>query len=156
MNSLRHLKRSLRVKSRNIIEILWLNCKLELLILILGIAGTIFLQIIQADVMFLFNYLTETRCSSIASVASVIIGIYVTIWSIFATSATKLNIEFLTHKLEEQLFFVIGMGIFEAFVLLIVCVFVPSTLYYYTIINFREVILQVRADISGLQEHRHL
>ena len=133
MNLLRHLKSPLWSKVKNIINILRLNCKLELLILFWGIAGTIFLQKMQVDVTFILNYLTEARCSSVASVASVIIGIYVTIWSIFATSATKLNIEFLTNKLEDQLFFVIGIGILEAFILLIMCVFVPSTFHYYTI-----------------------
>ena len=64
--------------------------------------------------------------------ASVVIGIYVTVWSIVATSASKINAELLKNKVEGQLFFLIGVGLAEAFMATILCVFVPCEIPYYT------------------------
>lgn len=78
------------------------------------------------------NYFVESRCSGIAGVASVVIGIYVTVWSIFATSASKINAELLKNKVEGQLFFLIGVGLTEAFIATVLCVFVPCEIPHYT------------------------
>ena len=63
----------------------------------------------------LAGYFSESRYSGIVGFASVVIGIYVTVWSIFATSASKINAELLKNKVEGQLFFLIGVGLAEAF-----------------------------------------
>lgn len=80
----------------------------------------------------LADYFVESRCSGIAGVASVVIGIYVTVWSIFATSASKINAELLKIKVEGQLFFLIGIGLTEAFITTVLCVFIPQEIPYYT------------------------
>lgn len=79
----------------------------------------------------LADYFAESRCSGIAGFASVIIGIYVTVWSIFATSASKINAQLLKNKVEGQLFFLIGVGLTEAFITTVLCVFVPCEIPHY-------------------------
>lgn len=79
----------------------------------------------------LADYFDGSRCSGIASVASVVIGIYVTVWSIFATSASKINAELLRNKVEGQLFFLIGVGLTEAFIIIVLCVFIPYKISHY-------------------------
>lgn len=80
----------------------------------------------------LADYFVESRCSGIAGVALAFIGIYVTVWSIFATSASKINAELLKNKVEGQLFFLIGVGLTEAFIATALCVFIPCEIPHYT------------------------
>ncbi|MEG0836191.1 MAG: hypothetical protein RR313_10575 [Anaerovoracaceae bacterium] len=87
------------------ITIVLKNYKLESLIIVLGIIWIIQPWPIPALNQMLEDYLVESRCSGIAGFASVVIGIYITVWSIFATSASKINIELLKKKVEGQLFF---------------------------------------------------
>ena len=54
-----------------------------------------------------------------------------TIWSIYATSASKINDELLKNKVEGQLFFLIGVGLTESFVATVLCVFVPYEIPHY-------------------------
>ena len=108
------------------------NCKLEFLIVILSVLWKNFEEYFPEENIRLMEYFTESRCSGIAGVIAVIIGIYVTIWSIFATSVSKINAELLKNKVEGQMFFVIGMGLVEAFVTTILCAFVPREIPNYT------------------------
>ena len=125
-------KKGLLSKVSYIISFVWKNCKLESLIIVLGILWMNLSWRIPGADQTLADYFSESRYSGIAGFASVIIGIYVTVWSIFATSASKINAELLKNKVEGQLFFLIGVGLAEAFMATILCVFVPCEIPYYT------------------------
>lgn len=119
-------------KIRDIISICWKNCKLELIMVIFLILWVnLSWRIPNADQM-LKEYFDESRCSEIAGFASIVIGIYVTIWSIFATSVSKINAELLKNKVEGQLFFMIAVGLAESLLTTMLCVFIPSNLPYYS------------------------
>lgn len=124
--------RGLLFKGRAFITLLLQNCKCELLICLSVIIWVNLSLQIPAIYQLMDKYFTESRCSGIAGVASIIIGIYVTIWSIFSTSASKINAELLKNKVEGKLFFVIAIGLMEAFLLTFLCVFVPSIIPYFT------------------------
>lgn len=103
------------------------NCKLELSIVIaLGVLWGVLSWRAPGAGQVLKDYFNESRCSGIVGFASVVIGIYITVWSIFATSASKMNAELLKNKVEGQLFFLIAMGLAESFLVISLCVFVPS------------------------------
>lgn len=119
-------------KVKSIISFAGKNCKLELLIILLGILWVNLSWRIPGANQTLAGYFSESRYSGIAGFASVVIGIYVTVWSIFATSASKINAELLKNNVEGQLFFLIGVGLAEAFMATILCVFVPCEIPYYT------------------------
>ena len=125
-------KKGLLSKVSYIISFVWKNCKLELLIILLGILWMNLSWRIPGADQSLAGYFSESRYSGIVGFASVVIGIYVTVWSIFATSASKINAELLKNKVEGQLFFLIGVGLAEAFMATILCVFVPCEIPYYT------------------------
>lgn len=125
-------KKGLLSKVIYIISFVWKNCKLELLIFLLGILWMNLSWRIPGADQSLAGYFSESRYSGIAGFSSVVIGIYVTVWSIFATSASKINAELLKNKVEGQLFFLIGVGLAEAFMATILCVFVPCEIPYYT------------------------
>lgn len=110
----------------------WKNCKLELLIVVLWVLWIKLSCYIPLVNQILKDYFTESRCSGIAGVTSIIIGIYVTVWSIFATSASKINAEILKIKVEGQLFRLIGIGLTEAFVATVMCVLISYKTPYYT------------------------
>ena len=107
------------------------NCKLEVLIVVLGILWINFSWRFPDANQIVSNYFDESRCSGIAGFASVVIGIYVTGWSIFATSASKINAEILKNRVEGQLFRLIGLGVIEAFLATLLCVFVPDGIPHY-------------------------
>lgn len=132
MRLMRFGKKGLLSKVASIISFVWKNCKIESLIIVLGILWMNLSWCIPEMTQILANYFTESRCSGIAGVASVIIGIYVTVWSIFATSASKINAELLKNKIERQLFFLIGVGLTEAFMTTVLCVFVLCEIPHYT------------------------
>ena len=125
-------KKGLLSKVIYIISFVWKNCKLELLIILLGILWMNLSWRIPGADQSLAGYFSESRYSGIVGFASVVIGIYVTVWSIFATSASKINAELLKNKVEGQLFFLIGVGLAEAFMATILCVCVPCEIPYYT------------------------
>lgn len=124
-------KKGLLSKVNSIFPFILKNCKLELLIIVLAILWMNLSWHIPDLNQILGNYFAESRCSGIAGFASIVIGIYVTVWSIFATSASKINAELLKNKIEGQLFFLIGMGLVEAFLAMVLCVFIPSGIPYY-------------------------
>ena len=131
MKSIKYGKRCPLSKLIPIISLIWNNCKFELLIIVLGILGINLSWNMHAVSKILVDYFDGSRCSGIASVASVVIGIYVTVWSIFATSASKINAELLKNKVEGQLFFLIGVGLTEAFIIIVLCVFIPYEISHY-------------------------
>lgn len=118
-------------KPRTIISFAWRNCKLELLIVTLGILWMNQSWRMPVANQMLTDYFAESRYSGIEGFASVVIGIYVTVWSIFATSASKINAELLKKRIEGQLFFLIAIGLVEAFSVTILCVFVPPEIPLY-------------------------
>ena len=124
-------KRCLLSKLTAIISLVLKNCKLELLIIVLGILCINLPWDLSGIAKILSGYFEESRCSGIAGVASVIIGIYVTVWSIFATSASKINAELLKNRVEGQLFFLIAIGLGEAFITTVLCVFIPQEIPHY-------------------------
>lgn len=123
--------RGLLSKVDSIISLLLKNCKLELLIIALGTLWMNFSWRIPGADQILMDYFSESRCSGIAGFAAVAIGIYVTVWSIFATSASKINAELLKNKVEGQLFFLIGMSLVEALVTTVLCAFIPYEFSHY-------------------------
>lgn len=123
--------RGLLSKGRTIISMVWKNCKSEVMVVILLILWINISWRIPNANQILKEYFTESRCSGIAGFASIVIGIYVTIWSIFATSVSKINAELLKNKVEGQLFFIIAVGLTESLLTTVLCVFVPSNLPYY-------------------------
>lgn len=125
-------KKGLLSKVNYFISFVWKNCKLELLIIVLAILWMNLSWRIPGADQTLAGYFSESRYSGIAGFASVVIGIYVTVWSIFSTSASKINAELLKNKVEGQLFFLIGVGLAEAFITTILCVFVPCEIPHYT------------------------
>ena len=132
MNSSRSGKNVPSPNIRSVRSIVTKNCKLELVILAAGIVWLYNSWRFPAVQELLYNYFSESRCSGISGYASVVIGIYVTVWSIFATSASKINAEILKKKVEGQLFFLIALGLVESFATTVFCVFVPSTIVAYT------------------------
>ena len=62
----------------------------------------------------------------------VLIGIYVAVWSIFATSTAKINKEILKIKVEGQLFFVVIIGVLESFIDIVLCIFFPIKFLAYS------------------------
>lgn len=128
------------------------NCKIETVIVAIGLLWLIliavtlltkkwtFLQLLRLDV-----YFTDDRCAGIVSYLSIAIGVYVTVWSIFATSASKLNTELLRDNVEKQLFFVIVIGLVESFITVLLCVFIPNCFVFYARILL---ILVVLSSIS--------
>lgn len=123
--------RGLLSKGRTIISMVWKNCKSEVMVVILLILWINLSWRIPNANQILKEYFTESRCSGIAGFASIVIGIYVTIWSIFATSVSKINAKLLKNKVEGQLFFIIAVGLTESLLTTVLCVFVPSNLPYY-------------------------
>lgn len=120
-------------KVRTVISLVWKNCKLELIMVIFLILWINLSWRIPNENQMLKEYFDESRCSGIAGFASIVIGIYVTIWSIFATSVSKINAELLKHKkVEGQLFFIIAVGLTESLLTTVLCVFIPSNLPYYS------------------------
>ena len=108
------------------------NCKLEFGLVLIGIAWIAYAEKYPDIQQFIAAYFSESRCSGIAGYTSIVIGIYVTIWSIFATSASKINAELLKKRVEGQVFFIISFGLFEAFVTTLLCIFVPATIALYS------------------------
>ncbi|MDE7325958.1 MAG: hypothetical protein K2N63_06765 [Lachnospiraceae bacterium] len=125
-------KKRLLFRTKLIISFLWKNCKLESLIIVLGIFWMNLSWRISGVDQILVNYFDESRCSGITGFTSVVIGIYVTVWSIFATSASKINSVLLKSKVEGPLFFLIGLGLVEAFLATVWCIFVPCEAPHYT------------------------
>lgn len=122
---------SLLPKGRNVISMVRKNCKLELVMVILLILWINLSWRIPNASQMLEEYFDESRCSGIAGFTSIVIGIYVTIWSIFATSVSKINAELLKSNVEGQLFFIIAVGLTESLLATALCVFIPSNLPYY-------------------------
>lgn len=112
------------------------NCKIELSVIALSVFVINFHALPIEISQILKCYFSESRCAGIAGYSSVITGIYVTVWSIFATSASKINEELLKNKVEGQLFFLIAIGIIETFVTTTLSVFIP-----YSIPQYIEIIL---------------
>lgn len=123
---------ALLYKVRTFISMIWENCKLELAMVIFLILWINFSWRIPNANQMLKEYFDESRCSGIAGFASIVIGIYVTIWSILATSVSKINAKLLKHKVEGQLFFIIAFGLTESLLTTVLCVFIPSNLPYYS------------------------
>ena len=119
-------------KGRTVISMVWKNCKLELVMVIFLILWINLSWRIPNVNQILKEYFNESRCSGIAGFASIVIGIYVTIWSIFATSVSKINAELLKNKVEGQLFFIIAVGLTESLLTTVLCVFIPSNIPYYS------------------------
>ena len=136
MKSLEFGMKDLSSKVVFLISSVWKNCKLELLIIVAGILWTNLSFRIPGAHQLLVEYFDESRCSGILGFASVIIGIYVTVWSIFATSASKINEELLKTKVERQLFFLIGVDLIEAFITTALCVFVSAK----ALLHFSEIL----------------
>lgn len=130
MKSLKDGMKRLSSKAKFVLSSIWKNCKLELLIIIMGILLMSLLNCIPGVHRMLKNYFDDTRCSGILGYTSVIIGIYVTVWSVFATSASKINEELLKSKVEGQLFFLIGVNLIEAFITTVLCAFVPTKAFF--------------------------
>ena len=132
MKLIQHGKNGLLSKikafSANIIR----NCKLEFGLALIGMLWIMYEERFPNIQQYVVTYFSESRCSGIAGYTSIVIGIYVTIWSIFATSASKINAELLKKKVEGQLFFVISFGLIEAFIATLLCIFVPATIALYS------------------------
>lgn len=125
-------RKDLSCKFGSIISFVRKNCKLELLVTALSVLCMNISCRFPLVAKVIADYFTETRCSGIAGFASITIGIYVTVWSIFATSASKINAELLKNKIEGQLFFLIGIDLAEAFLATILCAFIPREIPHYT------------------------
>lgn len=119
-------------KIKSLMSNIFKNCKCESLLIALGLLEIFYVEKIATIHQHIVIYFSESRCSGIAGYASIIIGIYVTVWSIFATSASKINAELLKKKVEGQLFFVISIGLIEAFITTILCIFFPNSIAFYS------------------------
>lgn len=108
------------------------NCKLELFLLLTGTLWIVCAEKFPDAQQCINAYFSESRCSNVASYTSITIGIYVTIWSIFATSSSGINIELFKKRIEGQLFFIISVGLIEAFASTFLCVFFPRTTSFYS------------------------
>lgn len=107
------------------------NCKIELSVIVISIF-LINRHVLPHEISQMLGcYFSESRCAGIAGYSSVIIGIYVTVWSVLATSASKIKEELLKNKVEGQLFFLIAIGIIEAFATTILSVFIPYNVSQY-------------------------
>lgn len=105
------------------------NCKLEIILILSGTAWVLISKTLPQMPICIVCYLTDDRIAGIVSLFAVLIGIYVTVWSILATSADRLNEELLKEKVEGQLFFVIVVDLLEAFITILYSVFFLNTLF---------------------------
>ena len=83
-------KKGLLSKVSYIISFVWKNCKLELLIILLGILWMNLSWRIPGADQTLAGYFSESRYSGIAGFASVVIGIYALHRRLFKCSSKKL------------------------------------------------------------------
>ena len=113
------------------------NHKLETAVVLMGIIWFANIHHFSSILSTLDQYFTESRNSAIASFMGVIIGIYISVWSIIATSTSKINAEILKHKIEAQLFFTIILGIVEATLSIIFFILVPPK----TVSNYSSILL---------------
>ena len=139
MNLSKSGQRNLVFKFRTISSLLMREYKIEILIIV---SFFVFISLTHSGKISnnifseLLNFFTDARCSNILSFFSIVIGIYITIWSIFSTSASKINEEILKAKIDGHLFFIICINIFETLLLIIFLAFIPTsfTIYKYSIV----------------------
>lgn len=134
--------------TKSIASLFQKNCKLELVVILLGVFLIIFSENHPKILQFLEYYFSDSRCSGIVSYLAIAIGIYATVWSVFATSVSKINEQILKEKIEGQLFLVISVGIFESLIAVIFCVFIPSIFSLYKSIFL---ILAMLASVSFIK-----
>lgn len=134
--------------TKSIASLFQKNCKLELAVILLGVFLIIFSENHPKILQFLEYYFSDSRCSGIVSYLAIAIGIYATVWSVFATSVSKINEQILKEKIEGQLFLVISVGIFESLIAVIFSVFIPSIFSLYTSIFL---ILATLASVSFIK-----
>ncbi len=75
--------------------------------------------------IFFINYVTENRISLITSVVAIFIGIYSTILIVISTSKMSITELLLKSKMDTQILAIIGFGIAQNFLLVILGVFIP-------------------------------
>ena len=125
-------RKGLWYKIKDIGILLQRNFKVELTTILCGILWMTISKNYPNAVQSIEYYCSDNRCSGIVSFLAIAIGIYVSVWSIFATSASKINEEILKNKIEGQLFGVIALGIFESLITIAFCVFIPNIFAQYT------------------------
>ncbi len=114
------------------------NSKVEIIIIVILLLSLIlsefnetlhsFITIINEDLVL---YMTEYRMSLIVSASAIFIGAYVTVWSIMATSISKMNREILSRRLDQQIFVMILVSIVCTFILIIFIIFIPTGFNFY-------------------------
>ena len=131
-------KNGARVRSHSIVDIFLLaknNIKLELIVIVFYIAILLVMNGID-DLPYITRtfviFLSPERIANFISFFGIIIGIYVTVWVVLATSVSKFNKELLKEKIDKKLFFVIIIGLIESSLVILFCIFAHPNLVFYT------------------------
>lgn len=75
-------------------------------------------------------YFSTDRLGRIASFFSIVIGIYIAVMTILASSITGLTEKVLEKKLDDKLLSVIMLGLCENLLSVSICVFMPITTFF--------------------------
>lgn len=124
------------------------NCKIEIVVILLGTVWIAIGHRFSLVGKVINQYFSDNRCAGIVSYLAVVIGIYVTVWSILSTSVSKMSEELLKEKVEGQLYLLIVLGLVESFLTIGFCVFIPRTLAAYTNILLALVLLSTASFIK--------
>lgn len=124
------------------------NCKIEIfLLLILAILHVVVISLTEIYFKQYINeihrvdtvlqgYLTEFRLSLIVSILSIVIGSYITVWSILGTSISKMNRIMLENNLDSSLFITFAFNIALTAFTITFIVFIPNSFNIYFISLF--------------------
>jgi|GEM_PF-3651676 len=128
---------NLRYKVGRIIETLLREKMVEVLALpIISVTG-VFLAISLDESPWwyahLSGYITGERAANIGNFFAIKIGIYITVWSIFATSTSKMAKKMLENRMDRTLAVIVSLSILLSLSVVIFVTFVPSDIFLYSI-----------------------
>lgn len=134
MKLLKNLRMCTSNQIQNIRFVLQKNYKIEIISLIF-IIGMLVLKNINTwsfvcdkITIWLSEYITKDILSLAVGVIAMFIGIYMTVWSVFATSVSKMTRLVLDRKIDEQIYLVILLNSVFSLIAIIVLVFINNTL----------------------------
>lgn len=103
------------------------NLKIEIAIMIIFVVIFVWRQFIpdKSVLDILSSYYTQDRLNGIATCFSIIIGVYIAVITVLATTEIGISKEMLRRKLDKPLIDVIITGIVEDFICVGLAVFIP-------------------------------
>jgi len=126
-------------------KIIWNNFKIDFLaILFLVLILFLFWNHTNLQLIDLGQYFSGDRLSRIASFFSIVIGIYIAVMTILASSIIGLTKEILNKRLDYSLLTVIIVGLCENLLSVGLCVFMPLSALFYKLL----ILIVVLATVS--------